>query len=103
MESKELNFKLIDSTYSPEEAREALMSLIADKIYFLNQKRFSIHEQYSGDVSHLEKRVAQLQVIQEEYAQKLKALDNDNLEIEVSCEVVLNVRKKSKVQAVELA
>lgn len=89
------DFKLIDSTYSPNEAREVLSRLVKDKIKFLSQEIFSIQVRFGGDTSHLEKRRSELCVIEQELLQPLESLSNDDHEIVIDCQVNFRIKEKS--------
>lgn len=52
--------KVIDSTYEVDEANEVILSLIADKIKFLNAKKFSNTIRFGDDSNHLAARAKQL-------------------------------------------
>lgn len=88
------NFKLIDSTYGPNEAREVLSRLIKDKIKFLNQEIFSIQVRYGEDTTHMENRRAELCRMEEELIKPLQALSNDDYDIVIDCEVNFKIKTK---------
>ncbi|MDP5172392.1 MAG: hypothetical protein NWR72_19260 [Bacteroidia bacterium] len=58
--SKLHQFTLIDNTYSAEEARRVLLSLINDKIKFLDMQILSMQERFGSDTKHMEERVSEL-------------------------------------------
>jgi len=57
---KNHEFRLIDSTYGAAAAREVLISLLNDKIKFINGQIFSQQERFGSDNLHLQKRVTEL-------------------------------------------
>lgn len=99
------DFKLVDSTYSPQEALTVLGSLIKDKIKFLNQEILSEQVRYGKDTSHMEKRRDVLCGLEKEIIKPLNYVDNDNYEVVIDCQVNLKIREKETVdeQLVESA
>jgi len=81
-------FKLIDSTYPAEEAKEVILSLVNDKINFLQKKIFSHEIRFELDTPHLKQRVTELKQEVQELKEILNKLDNDQL-IEINCSVKL--------------
>ncbi|WP_340077380.1 hypothetical protein [Leptobacterium sp. I13] len=94
---KDHKLKLINSTYSINDAREVLFSLISDKIKFLNLQILSANERYGNDSIHLENRVKQLQTDKETLIAALNQLDSETHRIAIDCDVTV------KVKHVELA
>lgn len=77
------HIKLIDSTYTAEEACEVLLSLLNDKIKFLKIKAHSIEERYSGDTTHLEQRIKELTADRERIFNVLQDAREKGLEVEL--------------------
>lgn len=92
-------FKLIDSTYGIADAHEVLLSLVCDKIRFLKQKIFSIEECFGSDTRALKKRVKELEEQQDFLRQQFRSHQDEDYEIEISCEVQMKVHKKEGVTA----
>ncbi len=88
-------FKLIDNTYPLEDAKEILISLLCDKIRFINQKIFSIEERFGTDTKHLKARVQELKEEKTRLKQSFKNLKNDDCEIEICCDVQLTVHEQA--------
>ena len=59
-------FKLIDGTFTPEEANSVLSSLIANKIHYHTIDDFSNHVRYDRDSGHSKNRIEALKNTQEE-------------------------------------
>lgn len=93
MKDLQLDFSLIDNTYSAADARDVITSLINDKIRFLNVQILSIHERFGSDVSYLEKRVTQLETERKRLVQVLTDLSEEDVEIEISCDVKMVVKE----------
>ncbi len=87
------SFTLLDSTYSPLEAREVILTLIGDKIRFLNLQCLRIREMYSGDTSHLEERIAELKRSKEEIEAMLEKAAAENMDISFHSEIELSLVK----------
>lgn len=90
--------KLIDSTYTVEDANEMLTSLIRDKIKFLNIKTLSENLRFGSNLEHLEKRIQELK----EEKNRLMELFNDpdlrDSEIEIECSINLKIKQPEIVQ-----
>lgn len=80
-------FTLLDSSYSPIEAREVILTLIGDKIRFLNMQCLRIREMYSGDTSHLEERIAELKESKKELEKLLNEAAEKGQIIELQSEI----------------
>ncbi len=100
-------FDLINTVYSPKEARQVMVRLINDKINFLNLKVLSLYERYSGDPAHLEKRIAELNEAEKYLVDVLNGLENDSFEVDIKCPVKFKIKRtkrksraKSQVTAV---
>ena len=81
------NLKLIDSTYSPEEAKEVLSSLISDKIKFLNLQIFSKSERFGEDTSHLENRIKYLDSEKEKLFKLIEQAKVDGRDLSIRCDI----------------
>jgi len=91
--------KIIDSTYPVEDAKELVLSLINDKIKFLQLKIFSQRERFGIDTKHLEKRISELREERAELIQNLKSFEESDYVVEVDCKIHLKVKKKKRVIA----
>lgn len=92
------NIKLIDGTYSPDEAAEILFSVVNDKIKFHNIQINSAIERNISDTFHSEKRLAELAISKEKISEMLKEArtNNANLEISANIELTLSVKESEK-------
>lgn len=96
MKNQNHDFALVDNTYSAENAREVITSLINDKIKFLNLQILSNHERFGTDITHLENRVSQLDADRRRLIAVFADCAKNDLEIEISCDVKL-VTKQAAV------
>lgn len=87
-------FELIKNTYPSIEAREVLVSLISDKIRFLNIKSWRIEEMHGADTSHLSKRIEELKETNRQIMELLERASKENLEVEIESKI--NIRLKEK-------
>lgn len=86
---KSYSFKLIDSTYSVEECSTVLTSLVDHKINFIKRTIFSKEERNDGDVTHLKKRLSELQELRQEL--KLWVMDQSKERCTMSIDCPVNV------------
>jgi hypothetical protein len=95
---KNHQIKLIDTTYSVDDAAEMLLSLIKDKIKFLNMKTFSEGLRFGSTADHLEKRIHELK----EEVQVLSSLLNNpeyaDSEVEIECFINLKIKQPELAQ-----
>ncbi|RAR46679.1 hypothetical protein [Flavobacterium lacus] len=94
---KNLNFKLIDGTFKPSDAKSVLTTLVKDKIKFHELELFSAHERFGIELPHSKKRIAELNEILLQISQVLKDYESEEVEIRISGTIeVLAVEKKEK-------
>lgn len=92
--SKNKSYRLINGSFSPDAARQVLMSLINHKINFQQLNNWSHRERFGEDNPAAVKRVEELnqtrediaQLIEEATAMGLKLSINSNIDIELSPE-----------------
>jgi hypothetical protein len=94
---KQYQIKLIDNTYSMEDARELLLALINDKIKFLNLKTLSLQERFGADTSKYEQRIAELREEKNQLLIKLKNIEKSHDLVEVDCHVHLKIHDSEHV------
>ncbi len=99
MKNQEFQFSLIDNTFTAEEAREVIISLMNAKIRFLNVQILSIHERFGSDGTHLEKRINQLEADRKNLITVLSDYATQNVEISVSCDVKLVAKQTTALHA----
>ena len=85
--------QLINSTYSANDAREVLFSLLNDKIKFLTYKIFSESERFGADTAHYEQRVQALRAEKDAICGALRKLEDSSCEVEIDCVVNIKVRE----------
>ena len=77
------NFKLVDGQFDSKEAASVLFSLINSKMNYHNLQAFSIRERFSGDVSHLNKRVEALKNVSEDLKELLDYAGKNRMELKI--------------------
>ena len=77
------HLKLIDGNFTPEEANEILLDLIASKIRHHNLKILSIKEHSNGDVSHSEKRIEKLKKVNQSLKKIITYAQQEKLHLKV--------------------
>lgn len=58
-------FKLVEGSFTPEEAGRVLLSLLQNKISYHNMEALSTQIRFGGDVSRYERRIEELKKISE--------------------------------------
>lgn len=96
----EKNIKLIDGTYSPNEAAEILYSVVNDKIKFHNIQINSAIERNAEDTFHSEKRLAELAFAKEKIAAMLEEARNAHAHLEISGMIEVKIKVKEAQEAV---
>jgi predicted polyphosphate/ATP-dependent NAD kinase len=83
--------KLIEGKFTPEDAGKILNELIMSKINYHNREILSIKEKYNGDVSHSEKRIAELNQVRLSLKELLDSAREQGKELKISStiEIVL--------------
>lgn len=89
----QLEFKLVKGEFAPEEAGKVLFSLIQNKINYHNVEILSrqIRFGFDDDVSHSEKRVADLKKINKSLIAFLKEAGSGGKKLEINGTFVLSV------------
>lgn len=85
-------FNLIQGTFTTEEAREILATLLNDKIKFHSHKDFSHQERYGKPDPHAEVRIPELKKTKEDVFAFLKEYSVDN-KFEIHADIKLHFIK----------
>ncbi len=88
-------FKLIDTTYSPNEAQELIFNMIKEKKNFFKIMELANYVKFQEDPDHISLRIEQLDESKEELKKVFKDL-GDDYELEVFCPVKIVAKKKDK-------
>ena len=90
---KKHNLKLIKGTFTPTQARSVLLELINSKIRYHNAEAFSMKEMFSGDVSHLENRVAELRETAKQVEEIISYTSGKGLHLKIDSIIEINFVK----------
>ncbi len=85
------NFKLVDSRYSPEQAKSVLLSIVQDKIRSIHQLCFGIEERESGDVSHFRRRVKELTQMREEIKDLMTYAEEHGFDVDIDANISITL------------
>ena len=96
---KEYQLKLIDSTYTVNDAREVIISLLNDKIKFLKMVTLRHQEHYGSSTPHLERRMQELLEEKEKLAQLLKPKWSGSELVKINCDVNIHLEEPEPVVA----
>jgi hypothetical protein len=98
METKS-NLILINGIFSPEEAKEVLMNILASKVQFHELKNLrSIVTKDSEDQTSIS-RVRQLKETIEELKLILNEASENNMELSIKSNIEITLKKSKKVEA----
>jgi hypothetical protein len=87
------NYKLIDGTFSANDATKILLEIINNKINYHHLHVFSVKERFNGDVSHSEKRIKELTKIGKSIRKTLDTAEKKGLRVEIHCPIEIKVIK----------
>ncbi|MFT4832007.1 MAG: hypothetical protein ACI815_001658 [Psychroserpens sp.] len=93
MELNQHQFNIVEGVFTPSETTEVLFTLINDKIRFHNLQITEITERFSGDTSHSERRIKELQASKEQIEKVILAARDlgQTISIHGTIELKLNV------------
>lgn len=89
------NIKLINTTYEAKDAGEVIISLVSDKIKFLNLKKLQCLESGEGDISHYENRIVELNQVLDQIKSYIKEAEKEDVFLEVESIINLKVKKSA--------
>ena len=87
---KEHQFDLVKSTYPAHDAKEVLLSLVDDKIKFLNCKIFSLQERFGSVPPYLSERAEELKRQKHQLIEDLGHCDENHL-VKIDCQVTFSI------------
>lgn len=85
-------YKLIDGTFTGENARHILLELIHNKIRYHQLQIFSIHERSNGDSAASEKRILELKQVAEDLKEILQQAEDHQQMVEISCPIQIKIK-----------
>jgi hypothetical protein len=90
--------KLIDGQFTPEEAKDVLLEIIAKKINFHKLKNFTSQVRYDQPDAESEERIKELQEAKEEFLALVQEAKRErrSLVIEATVHIALEAREQTK-------
>jgi hypothetical protein len=86
-------FKFIEGSFSADEARKAILSLIAQKIQYHQHEVFSNTVRFGHDITHSQKRVHELEDVYHQIKQLIADADDKNLHVNVHSSIHITLEK----------
>lgn len=88
------SFCLIDGTFSPDEARQILMTLVQDKISFHRRNDWSDRERQGEPNPAGGKRINELRATREKLDTFLAQAESQSMELVISCNIDISLRPR---------
>jgi hypothetical protein len=89
------NYKLIDGTFTAEEAEKVLIALFNYKIDYHNREDFSNHIRFNKDIEHSRKRIAELTTTKEKIKQLIANSKSDNFNLVINSTITICLEKQN--------
>lgn len=86
-------YKLIDGTFSAEEADNILSALFNYKIDYHNREDFSNHIRFNKDIEHSKKRVSELIETKEAIKKLLSDAKTNKLNLVISSTIAIKIEE----------
>lgn len=84
---KENKFSLIEGTFTPDEAKDILMSLVYNKIQFYKRKNFSLQIRKGNNDEYSLNKKNELDKIRQQILDQIDNIVKKNQSIEILCSV----------------
>lgn len=84
---KENKFSLIEGTFTPDEAKDILMSLVYNKIQFYKRKNFSLQIRKGNNDEYSLNKKNELEKIRQQILDQIDNIVKKNQSIEILCSV----------------
>lgn len=95
MESTQ-DFKLVDGTFSANDAANVLFSLIGDKIKYHQLLLFSNEERYGADITNSKVRIQELTAVKEEIIEMIREAREQDMDLEILSNIQVTMKKSVK-------
>lgn len=86
---------LIEGDFTPEDAGDFLMNLIADKIRFHEVRSFSTRERLGVEDPVSRKRIPELRKTMEELKQLIEDARREESILQIRADIIINVHRKN--------
>lgn len=91
-----LNYKLIDGTFSVEEAEKILTTLFNYKIDYHNREDFSNYVRFNENIRSSKNRIEELKNTQHEIQKMMNEIKNQDLKLVIKGTIAITLEKNDK-------
>ena len=86
-------FKLIDGTFSIEDANKVLTTLLNYKIDYHNREDFSNHIRFNKNIDHSKKRIQELTEAKEQIRSLILNSDSEDIKFVIKSNISIEIEK----------
>ena len=86
-------FKLIDGTFSIEDANKVLTTLLNYKIDYHNREDFSNHIRFNKNIEHSKKRIQELTEAKEQIRSLILNSDSEDIKFVIKSNISIEIEK----------
>jgi|AntRauTorckE6833_2_1112554.scaffolds.fasta_scaffold03033_4 hypothetical protein len=90
-EAESREYKLVSGVFSPDDARQVLLSLIDYKISFHQRKILSHRELFGTTDTFAELRIVELERTKSDFEALVKQLLDTDTELSINCDIEINL------------
>lgn len=91
-----LNYKLIDGTFSVEETEKILTTLFNYKIDYHNREDFSNYVRFNENIRSSKNRIEELKNTQQEIQKMMNEIKNQDLKLVIKGTIAITLEKNDK-------
>ena len=86
-------FKLIDGTFSIEDANRVLTTLLNYKIDYHNREDFSNHIRFNKNIEHSKKRIQELTEVKEQIRSLILNCETEDIKFVIKSNISIEIEK----------
>lgn len=86
-------FKLIDGTFSMEDANRVLTTLLNYKIDYHNREDFSNHIRFNKNIEHSKKRIQELTEVKEQIRSLILNSESEDIKFIIKSNISIEIEK----------
>ena len=86
-------FKLIDGTFSMEDANRVLTTLLNYKIDYHNREDFSNHIRFNKNIEHSKKRIQELTEVKEQIRSLILNSESEDIKFVIKSNISIEIEK----------
>jgi hypothetical protein len=86
-------FKLIDGTFSIEDANRVLTTLLNYKIDYHNREDFSNHIRFNKNIEHSKKRIQELTEVKEQIRSLILNSESEDIKFVIKSNISIEIEK----------